>query len=177
MGYVMKSIKMISKSPIKIDSEKMISLVNEMRAKFGEKKSHKKPILLKEFLESCNVMQNRDEKNGMISLSIHYIDDNDIPCARNFPNFGLEVNSNSNLSLTNDEVILNIDFTVKAGSQKWQKNEISECAQILAGKECKVRLIITLDETTEWAGHSSIIDLKEFNDATISVDNFDILAK
>jgi hypothetical protein len=172
-----KTITMKSKSPIKIDGSKMLSLINNIRAGYGEEGSHKEPISLESFLSSCNVMQNRDETHGMISLSLNYVNKESIPCTRDFPNFGLEVSSSSNLSQHDGEVHLDIDFTVKAGSPKWQKNEIAECAEALSSSECAVKILVTLDEKTEWAGRSSIIELKDFSNRMISVENFDVIVK
>lgn len=173
----MKTITLRSKSPIKIDGPKMLSLINNIRAEYGEEGSHREPISLEAFISSCNVLQNRDETHGMISLSLNYVNKENTPCTRDFPNFGLEVSSISNLSLHDDEVHLNIDFTVKAGSPKWQKNEIAECAEVLSSSECNIKILVTLDEKTEWAGRSSIIELKDFSNRIVPVEIFEVIMK
>lgn len=173
----MKEITITSKSPIRIGGKEMLSLINSMRNQYGEEALHRQPTSLNEFISNCNIIQNRDENHGMISLSLNYINKDDIPCTRDFPNFGLSVQSVSSLSLHDEDVFLNVEFTVKAGSQKWQRNEIAECAEIFSSGDCTIRIMLTLDEKTEWAGHSSIVELQDFSNDNIPIDNFFIIVK
>lgn len=153
----MKSIRIQTTSPIAIDAVDFISTVNELRKEHGEKKKDKAPIELVKALQTMNLFQNRDAEKGMISFNISYEDDNQIPCVRNFPNFGLDVKSESKFEQIDSKLLLSVDVTVKAGKPKWQIEEISALKKIFEIGNFQISLTLTLDETTDWGGYSSHI--------------------
>ena len=73
-------------------------------------------------------------------------------------------------------------MTIKAGKPKWQLEEISECGKIFKTGRFKLGLNVTLDETTEWGGHSaSVTTAQDTPDAfginAIAASNFFVETK
>ncbi len=151
----MKQINLRSAAPIDIDQSAFLGTINDLRKEYGSNKKGKAPIDLETALQKLKLFQSRDADSGMLSFRLHYEDADGIPCTRDFPNFGLDVKSESKLERGGDKLILTVDLTIKAGKPKWQSQEIAECAKILSDGNYKIALYVTLDETTEWAGHSS----------------------
>jgi hypothetical protein len=153
----MKQIQIKSKSPIEIHADDFLEAINVLRKEYGKTKKDKIPIELSKVLPNINLFQNRDAERGMLSFQLSYEDADEIPCTRDFPNFGLDVESDSKLEQKDNKLFLSVSFTVKAGKPKWQLKEISECATILTSGKCRLSLNLTLDETTDWGGHSVIV--------------------
>ncbi len=150
----MKQISLRTVAPIGIEQSALLGAINDLRKEHGSNKKAKAPLELENALSKLNLFQNRDAENGMLSFRLHYEDEDGVSCTRDFPNFGLDVKSESKLERGGDELILTVDLTIKAGKPKWQIQEITECAKILSSGNYKMTLSLTLDETTEWAGHS-----------------------
>ena len=178
----MKQIRIQSKSPIEIESANLLETINDLRKEFGDKKKDKAPIELSKALSKVNLFQNRDAEKGMLSFSLAYEDEDELPCVRKFPNFGLDVQSDSKLEQIGDRLLLSVDITVKAGKAKWQLVEVSECAKIFESGKFTLALNVTLDETTEWGGHTAFVttvqDELDFSDETsIPASHFTIELK
>jgi len=155
---MMKQIKLQTKLPIEIDPASLLETVNRLRKDYGEKKKDKLPVELDKILSKINLFKNRDSENGMLSFRLSYEDAEGGPCTRNFPNFGLDIKSDSILEQKYNKLFLSVSMTVKAGKAKWQREEILECGAILESRKFKLTLEFTLDETTEWAGHSASVN-------------------
>lgn len=153
----MKQIRIQTKSPIEIDAATLMEAINDLRKNYGEKKKDKAPIELSKVLPKMNLFQNRDAEKGMLSFHLSYEDEEKSPCGRNFPNFGLDVKSDSKLEQMGSKLLLSVDITVKAGKPKWHLEEISECGKIFASGKFQLALNVTLDETTEWRGNSAFV--------------------
>ena len=153
----MKQIRIQTKSPIEIDAATLLEAINDLRKEYGDKKKDKVPIELSKVLPKINLFQNRDAEKGMLSFRLSYEDEDKLPCGRDFPNFGLDVKSDSKLEQIDSKLLLSVDITVKAGKPKWQIEEISECGKIFSSGKFKLALNVTLDETTEWGGHSAFV--------------------
>lgn len=157
----MKQIRLHTNRPITIDPAIFLNTINSLRNEYGEKKKDKAPIALPKALESINLFSKQTADKGMLSFNLSYEDENGIPCVRNFPNFGLDVKSNSKLEEIDNKLLLSIDITVKAGKPKWQVDEITDCGKIFINDGFNLELNITLDETTDWGGHSAALEIVE----------------
>jgi hypothetical protein len=178
----MKKIRIQSKSPIEIEAVNLLETINDLRKEFGDNKKDKAPIELSKALSKVNLFQNRNAEKGMLSFRLAYEDEDETPCVRDFPNFGLDVQSDSKLEQVGDRLLLSVDITVKAGKPKWQLAEVSECAKIFESGKFTLALNVTLDETTEWGGHSAFVttvqDELDFSDETsIPASHFTIELK
>ena len=178
----MKQIRIQSKGYIEIVAAALLEAINDLRKEFGDNKKDKAPIELSKALSKINLFQNRNAEKGMLSFRLAYEDEDESPCVRDFPNFGLDVQSDSKLEQIGDRLLLSVDITVKAGKAKWQLVEISECAKIFESGKFTLALNVTLDETTEWGGHSAFVttvqDELDFSDETsIPASHFTIELK
>lgn len=150
----MKQIHLKSLSPIEISANDLMDSVNELRKAYADDEANKTPLTLEQFLPTLRVFFNRDADHSMLSFSLSYDDESGIPSTRHFPNFGLEIKSDSKLDRTNDKLWLSVDLLIKASKAKWQATEIAECAKIFSTGDYAMSLLVTLDENTEWGGHS-----------------------
>ena len=87
----MKQIRLTTKTPLEIDAASLVEAVNDLRKNYGEKKN-KAPLELAKILPKINLFKNRDSDHGMLSFRLSYEDE-----GRDFPNFCLEVKSESKL--------------------------------------------------------------------------------
>ncbi len=94
-----KQVNLKSKRPILLDAKESLRRVNELRAEKGDKKKGKAPISIDDFVAGTKVLENRSADFGNVELSLHYLDAEQMPCTRPFPNFGLEVTSRSDIKL------------------------------------------------------------------------------
>jgi hypothetical protein len=163
----MKQVHIRTVTPIEINESVLLDVINSLRKEYGEGKKNKAPIRIENDLPKLNLFQNRDEENGMLSFLLSYEDENKIPCTRYFPNFGLDVKSQSKLERNGDKFLLTVDFNVIAGKQKWQIAEITECAKVFQSGNYKLALVLTLDTTTEFAGYCAQVQTN--SDTTDSV--------
>lgn len=146
--------------PIMMDGILSLNAVNELRLKYGVTRNKKLPISLNNLIETTKILEPRSKDHGQISFNIRYAS-----CVRKFPNFGLDITSDSNIYIVEKDFAINIDLTVKAGKQKWQINEIQECSDIFKRKDVRIEFEYTCDEKTEWFGHSTSLNIRnERND-------------
>lgn len=153
----MKKLIVRSLTTIQIEEFEFVSVVNRLRKTYGDSKKNKSTLNLNDVVSKLKLFQQRDEKNSMLSFSLSYQNEEHMSCVRDFPNFGLNVKSYSKLSELNGKLSLDIDLALIPKSIKWQQQEFDECAEILSSENCTLKLMVTLDESTEWAGHSAHI--------------------
>jgi hypothetical protein len=149
-----KSINLKTKKAILIDQSAFLASVNELRSSRGATKKSKAPTTIQKLLSNTKVLEVSTEDFGSIGFSIHYQDKEDVPCTRTFPNFGLDVVSNSTLTSVGDQVSIEVDLTLTAGKKKWQLEEVEECVEIFKGGEYHVSLEYRCDTTSEPAGYA-----------------------
>jgi hypothetical protein len=130
--------------------------INKLRAEYGSSDINKRPITLKQFVDTTNVMSDRDNDNGMITLNIYYEDG--CSSTTGFPNFGLTTTSNnSNLIIDGDIAILNIDISLKAGSAKFHKKYLDQIFNALAQDEVHFDLKYVLPKSVDKLGYSRLL--------------------
>jgi hypothetical protein len=151
----MKQIQLKTTNPIEIRVEQLLLAVNKLRNDHGEKKKDKLPVKIGELLSRLKIFENRDASNSALGFCLNYEDAEKVPCIRDFPNFGLDVKSASSIEHRGDTVLLSVDLTVRAGKAKWQVDEVAECARLFSSGGFTMDLMVTLDETTDWGGHSA----------------------
>jgi hypothetical protein len=149
-----KSINLKTKQVILIDQNAFLESVNELRLNRGANKKAKTATTIQKLLATTKVLEVSTDDSGSISFSIHYEDKEGTGCNRKFPNFGLDVASNSTLVGSGDQVSIEVDLTLTAGKKKWQLEEIEECVEIFKSGKYEVSLNYSCDTTSEPAGYT-----------------------
>jgi len=149
-----KSINLKTKQAILIDQNAFLESVNELRLNRGANKKAKTPTTIQKLLSNTKVLEVSTEDFGSIGFSIHYEDKEGTGCNRKFPNFGLDVVSNSTLINSGDQVSIEVDLSLTAGKKKWQLEEIEECVEIFKSGKFQVSLNYSCDTTSEPAGYA-----------------------
>jgi hypothetical protein len=153
-----KFVRLKSKSKIIVSSADFLAVVNGMREEYGDESPHKTPIDINEAVNSHRVLVDRDDDFGVIGIGVHYKDGDGIGCVRNYPKSGLvEDSGDSKIELVDGVVEIYLDYKITAGKSKWQKAEVDELSKILQSSEFEVSLNLTLSNTVEWGGHTSLI--------------------
>ena len=175
----MKTIQIKSVSPIALSAATLVMAVNELRKEHGKGKKGKAPVNIEGILSNLRVLENADSKHSMLSFELIYDDDNGTPCSRDFPNYGLDIKSDSKIEQNEDVLSVNIDLTLKVGKPKWHLAEMQECAAIFATKKFSFRLSYSLDQTTDSAGYSSrfLTNLVDHEMKGILGSNFEVQCK
>ena len=93
----MKKIRIQSKGHIEIVAAALIEAINDLRKEFSDNKKDKAPIELSKVLLKVNLFPKRNAEKRMLSFRLAYEDEDESPCVRDFPNFGLDVQSDSKL--------------------------------------------------------------------------------
>jgi hypothetical protein len=150
----MKEIIISSITPITISCAHFLDRFNWGRKEYAEKKSKKSPITIEAAIGRTRLIESRDENSAMLAFRVHYIDDDGIASVMDFPNFGLDISSKSTMIKDNDQIVIHIDFSIKAGKAKWQKEEIARYKKIFDHSTFGLELNLTLDEETDWGGSS-----------------------
>lgn len=151
---VNKSINLKTKQVILIDQNAFLESVNELRLNRGANKKAKTPTTIQKLLATTKVLEVSTDDSGSIGFSIHYEDKEGTGCNRKFPNFGLDVASNSTLVGSGDQVSIEVDLTLTAGKKKWQLEEIEECVEIFKSGKYEVSLNYSCDTISEPAGYT-----------------------
>jgi hypothetical protein len=149
-----KTINMKTKDAIVIDRDSFLASVNELRSSRGANKKSKSATTIEKLLSNTKILEASTEEFGSVSFSIHYKDNEGVSCSRRFPNFGLDVVSNSKIIENGDQISIEVDLTLTAAKKKWQLEEVRECAEIFRGNEYQVTLEYRCDTTSEPAGYS-----------------------
>lgn len=171
----MKSMHIKSREPFILNVGDFVEIVNQLRLERAEDEESKKPLSPEEALGSMRLLQNRDSVHGMMYFRLYYKDNDGTPCTRDFPNFGLNVQSNSSIKLIDSKIVIDVDLKMLASSAKWQKNEIQECHEIFSGEDAVVGLEITLDETTDYFGYSAQLPVIGGDFEKIEISKFSLL--
>jgi hypothetical protein len=149
-----KKISLKSLAPIFIGAGATLEAINGLRNKYGKNNISKAPILLQDVVRLTEILKPRNKEHGQIDLSLHYAH-----CVRNFPNFGLDIISKSDIKIVGDDIAITVDVEV-AGNKKWQKSELQECSDVLRRADLQITLNYVCDESTDAAGHSTILSSK-----------------
>lgn len=170
----MKSMHVKSCQPILLSAEEFVNTVNQLRRERAENEENKSPLNPEDAFRSIRFLENRDSDHGMIDFRLHYNDSDGIPCTRDFPNFGLDVQSKSSMNMIGDQISIDVDIKLSASSAKWQRNEINECYEIFSDKDATITLMVALDETTDWAGYSAKIPIIGENSEEVKISEFSL---
>ena len=100
----------------------------------------------------------RSDDHASLSLSIHYADSDGLPCMRHFPNFGLQVESRSTMQSSGGDLATAVDVSVKAGTPKWQADEVRDCVAALSAKHALLTLEYTSSTACDWSGNSTSVE-------------------
>ena len=165
----MKPLQLRSKSSIEIEVCEMLDAVNGLRREYASGRKNKAPLGIERVLSKLRLFEARDADRGMLSFSIRYRDQDYGSCVRNFPNFGLDVISKSTIEHRDDMLHLSVDLIVRAGKAKWQRDELGECTAILESGAYAVSLLVTLDEKSDWAGHSTCVPTRADKHDTVGI--------
>jgi hypothetical protein len=147
-----------TRAPLLLPVASLLSQVNALRAEHGPSAKHRAPVTLQQWAQNTGVLENRTDTRGMLQLRLTYEDDG-LPSVRTFPNFGMALTNSSVISVDADAVSLAIDLVVTAGKQKWQQQELQECASALMRPDTRVCVEYVASEATDWAGHAAYPDV------------------
>lgn len=170
----MKNMHVKSQSPLLLSFDDFVDTVNRLRRERAEDDNNKKPLSPEEAFSSIRLLENRDSDHGMIYFMLRYNDNDGIPCTRDFPNFGLGIQSKSSMKMVGNQLSIDVDLKLSASSAKWQRNEISECHQIFSDKNASLVLMVTLDETADWAGYSARLPIISGNSEEVKLSEFSL---
>lgn len=172
--YGVKSMHVKSHGSLLLSVDDFVDTVNRLRRERAEDDNNKKPLNAEEAFSSMRLLENRDSDHGMIYFRLRYNDSDGIPCTRDFPNFGLSIQSKSSMNMMGNQISIDVDLKLSASSAKWQRNEISECHEIFSYKDASLVLMVTLDETADWAGYSAQLPVIGGNSEEVKLSEFSL---
>ena len=148
-----------TRTPLLLPLQAFLREINDLRAEHGTGKTHQRPLTLTQILSGTRICENRTAEHAMVTLRVTYTDADDMPTGREFPNFGLDVRSESHLREVPEALELSVDVLITAGKAKWQPQELHELAEALRAPDARVGVVYTASESVDGAGHSAYPDV------------------